>query len=90
MATTNRDRTRRLAPCVHSCCPASAQSAEDDEAIRTSLAGLLGDDGFEVMTAATIERARPFDLQEIAATVVVAFENDVRPHLRKRSRRHGR
>ena len=28
---------------------------------------------------------KPFDLQELAATITVSFENDVRPHLRKQS-----
>lgn len=127
--------------------PRTALVVEDDETARTTLAGLLEDDGFEVMTASTITRARyvlfesrhpvgvlvldlsltdgdgealldelyknegksvpamllsadrrrairladaygipfvtkPFDLHEVAATVAVSFENDVRPHLR--------
>lgn len=36
----------------------TALIVEDDAAIRTTLTGLLEDDDFEVMTAATIERAR--------------------------------
>ena len=38
--------------------PRTALVVEDDEAIRKTLAGLLEDDDFEVMTAATLVRAR--------------------------------
>lgn len=127
--------------------PRTVLIVEDDETVRTTLAGLLEDDGLEAMTASTLTRARyilfesrhpvgvlvldlsltdgdgealladlyendeksvpavilsadrqrairladaygipfvtkPFDLQEVAATVAVSFENDVRPHLR--------
>lgn len=123
---------------------------EDDPALRESLASLLEDEKFEVMTAATLTRARyilfesrhpvgvmlldlgmpdgdgaalltelyandaksiptvllsattervadlattfgvpfltkPCDLGVVAATVTMAFDNDVRPHLRARS-----
>jgi two-component system KDP operon response regulator KdpE len=36
----------------------TALIVEDEDALRTSLAGLLEDEGFEVMTASTVERAR--------------------------------
>lgn len=38
--------------------PRTALVVEDDPTIRQALAGLLEDDGFEVMSAATLERAR--------------------------------
>jgi len=127
--------------------PRTALVVEDDTTINATLAGLLEDDGFEVMTAATVERAKyilfeshhpvgvmvldlgmpdgdgqtlleemyehddccvptvlvsglparasalaseysipyvgkPFDLQQVAATVAVSYDNDVRPHRR--------
>jgi DNA-binding response OmpR family regulator len=126
----------------------SALVVEDDAATRTSIAELLEDEGFDVMTASTLERARyilfesthpvgvmvldlgmpdgdgerlieelclqdnksapvvllsasgeraaqlgtryglptiakPFDLAVVAATVTMAFDNDVRPYSRR-------